>query len=108
MMTSGSWRRIERSARANVSSIRALICVCATPSSAYSIGSSTVIMFVVSRGRRDSAAYSVVVLQRRVAHAERREVEARRFLIQQAQYDALAGAGRQRRDAHVDLAIAEL
>ena len=67
MMTSGSWRRIERSARANVSSMRALTCVCATPSSAYSIGSSTVIMFVVPRGSRDSAG----VERRRLARAGR-------------------------------------
>ena len=62
MMMSGSWRRIERSARAKVSSIRGLTCVWPTPSSAYSIGSSTVIMLSEPRGSRDSAAYSVVVL----------------------------------------------
>ena len=53
---SGSWRRIARRARANVRSTRAFTCVCATPSSAYSIGSSTVIMLTLPRGRRDSAA----------------------------------------------------
>ena len=62
MMMSGSWRRIERSARAKSSSIFGLTCVCPTPSSAYSIGSSTVIMLSAPRGNRDSAAYSVVVL----------------------------------------------
>ncbi len=48
MITSGSCRRIARNARAKSSSMRGLTCVCATPSSAYSIGSSTVIMFTAS------------------------------------------------------------
>ena len=48
------------------------------------------------------------VAERRRAHAERRQVELRRILVEQAQHDALAGPGRQRRDAHVDLLVAEL
>ena len=113
MITSGSWRRIARSVRAKSSSMRGLTCVCATPSSAYSIGSSTVIMLTEPRGSRDSAAYSVVVLPepvgpvtstmpcgsrisrsigraRGLAHAEHGQVEARGLLVEQAQHHALA------------------
>ena len=46
--------------------------------------------------------------ERVVAHAERRQIESRRILVQQSQYDALACPGRQRRDAHIDLLVAEL
>ncbi len=46
--------------------------------------------------------------QRVVAHAQRGEIEPRRILVEQAQHDALAGAGRQRRHAHVDALVAEL
>ena len=62
MMTSGSCRRMARSARAKVISMRALTWVWPTPSRSYSIGSSTVIIFSVAESRRDNAAYSVVVL----------------------------------------------
>jgi hypothetical protein len=51
--TSGSWRRIARSARANVISMRGFTCVWPTPSSSYSIGSSTVRMLRVLRSSRE-------------------------------------------------------
>ena len=56
MITSGSWRRIERSALAKVMSMRALTWVWPMPSRSYSIGSSTVRMLVVLESSRDSAA----------------------------------------------------
>ena len=62
MMTSGSCRKMARKARAKVISIFGLTCVWPTPSRSYSIGSSTVIMLRVRASRRESAAYSVVVL----------------------------------------------
>ena len=62
MITSGSWRRMARSALAKVRSILALTWVWPTPASSYSIGSSTVMMFWPRVSRRSSAAYSVVVL----------------------------------------------
>ena len=40
-------------------------------------------------------------------HAERGEVEAARLLVEQAQHDALAVAGGQRGDAHVDRAAGD-
>jgi hypothetical protein len=43
-----------------------------------------------------------------LAHAERGEVEVCRVLVEQAQHDALARAGRQRRHADVDLLVAQL
>ena len=46
--------------------------------------------------------------ERRRAHAERREIELRGILVEQAQHDALAGPRRQRRHAHVDQLVAEL
>ncbi len=61
-MTSGSWRRIERSALANVSLIFSLICVWLTPGIWYSIGSSIVMMLVFSDCTARSAELSVVVL----------------------------------------------
>ena len=49
MTTSGSERRIERSALANVSPARRLICIWLTPASRYSTGSSTVMMLISGR-----------------------------------------------------------
>jgi hypothetical protein len=49
MTTSGSERRIERSAVANVSPARTLICIWFTPTSRYSTGSSTVITLISGR-----------------------------------------------------------
>ena len=60
--TSGSWRRIDRSALANVRLIFELICVWLTPGIWYSTGSSIVTMFVRSDRRAASADDSVVVL----------------------------------------------
>ena len=62
MITSGSWRRMARSALAKVSSMRALTWVWPMPGSSYSIGSSTVSTLVVAVSSRASEAYSVVVL----------------------------------------------
>ena len=45
MMMSGSWRRMERSAAANVRPILGLTGICVTPSIWYSTGSSTVTIF---------------------------------------------------------------
>ena len=42
------------------------------------------------------------------AHSEQRKIEARRILVEKAQHDALARAGRQRRHAYVDLLVAQL
>src|SRR5262249_1100113 len=46
--------------------------------------------------------------QRRLTHSERGEVEPPRILVEQSQYDALAGSGRQGRHTHVDALVAEL
>ena len=54
------------------------------------------------------ADQSVDRVARRFAHAQRGQVEPRRILVQQAQHDALARAGRQCRHAHVDALVAEL
>ena len=62
MTTSGSERRIERSAVANVRPARRLICTWLIPSSRYSTGSSTVMMLISGRLISASAAYSVVDL----------------------------------------------
>ena len=62
MITSGSWRRMARSALAKVSSMRALTWVWPTPGSSYSTGSSTVMMLLWAESSRPRAAYSVVVL----------------------------------------------
>ena len=56
MMTSGSWRRMARSALAKVSSIFALTCVWPMPGSSYSIGSSTVSTLVVAVSMRERLA----------------------------------------------------
>src|SRR2546428_198665 len=56
MTTSGSWRRMARSARAKVSSIRGFTWVWPTPSRSYSIGSSTVTMLVRLASSWPSAA----------------------------------------------------
>ena len=80
---------------------------------------------------RSSAAYSVVVLPEPVGpvtsrmpcglwisssmrllcvagiHAERGQVEPARLLVEQTQHHALAVAGRDRRDAHVDRAAGD-
>ena len=99
-MTSGSWRRIERSALANVSLIFSLICVWLTPGIWYSIGSSIVMMLVLLRlhrrqrraerrrlaaaGRADDENHAVLVaeevahlLERRRRHADLLERRAR-------------------------------
>ena len=62
MTTSGSERRIDRSAAANVSPARWLICTWLTPWSRYSTGSSTVMMLISAWLICVSAAYSVVDL----------------------------------------------
>ena len=130
MITSGSWRRIARSALAKVRSILALTCVWPMPASSYSTGSSTVRMLVPAVSTRPSEAYSVVVLpepvgpvtrmmpcgcwiswsklrQHVAAHAQAFERELRLGLVEQAQHRALAVRRRQRRDAHVDRAAAD-
>ncbi len=56
MITSGSWRRIARRPRAKVSSVRGFTCVWPTPSTEYSIGSSTVMMLRLRSLSRPSAA----------------------------------------------------
>ena len=60
--TSGSDRRIERSARAKVSPALALVCTWLMPGSRYSTGSSTVITLISGRLTTLSVAYSVVDL----------------------------------------------
>ena len=60
--TSGSWRRIARSALANVSFAFSLTCVWLTPGIWYSIGSSIVMMFVRPDLIEVIAELSVVVL----------------------------------------------
>src|SRR5436853_96830 len=67
-MTSGSWRRIDRSALAKVSLIFSLICAWLTPGIWYSIGSSIVMMFVFSDCTALSDELSVVVLPLPVVH----------------------------------------
>ena len=54
--TSGSWRRMARSARAKVISIFGFTGVWPMPSSSYSTGSSTVRMLRVLRSSRERAA----------------------------------------------------
>ena len=56
MTTSGSERRIERSAVAKVRPARALIWICLIPPSRYSTGSSTVITLISGRLIAASAA----------------------------------------------------
>ena len=60
--TSGSCRKMARSARAKVSSMRGFTCVCPTPGKSYSMGSSTVMMLLCAASSRARLAYSVVVL----------------------------------------------
>ncbi len=62
MMTSGSWRRNDRSPAANVNSILSLTAVCEIPSSWYSTGSSMVRMLRSGELILARQAYSVVVL----------------------------------------------
>src|SRR5579862_1952955 len=62
MITSGSERRIERSAVANVSPARGLIWIWLIAPSRYSTGSSTVMMLISGRLIADRAAYKVVDL----------------------------------------------
>ena len=59
---SGSQRRIERSAAANVMPARVFTCTWLMPVRRYSTGSSTVMMFFSGLFRMFSAAYSVVDL----------------------------------------------
>ncbi len=56
MTTSGSERRIDRSAVAKVSPARGLIWTCLIPASRYSTGSSTVMMLISGRLVAASAA----------------------------------------------------
>ena len=127
MTTSGSERRIERSAVAKVSPARTLICIWFTPASRYSTGSSTVITLISGRSIWVSAAYSVVDLPEPVGPVTRiapvgraiselnvarissdmpEHLERRRLLrlVEQAHDDRLAGDGRQRREADVEQA----
>jgi hypothetical protein len=62
MITSGSWRTIERSALAKVRSICGLTWIWLMPSIWYSTGSSTVRIFTSGWLSFESAVYSVVVL----------------------------------------------
>ena len=76
-MTSGSWRRIARSALANVSFAFSLTCVWLTPGIWYSIGSSIVMMFVrLGLDRRDRGAQ-----RRRLAAARRTDDEDHAVLV---------------------------
>ena len=61
-ITSGSWRRAERSTRLNVSSIFSLTWTWFKPSRRYSTGSSTVMILQSGLFSSFSAAYKVVVL----------------------------------------------
>ncbi len=61
MITSGSCRRMLRSARANVSPIDGWTCTWLIPSNWYSTGSSTVTIFTPGPRSISSAEYSVVV-----------------------------------------------
>ena len=61
-MTSGSCRRIDRSALAKVSPAFGLICTWLMPANWYSIGSSTVTMLTSGLWCQARRAYSVVVL----------------------------------------------
>src|SRR6185312_5372521 len=62
MITSGSWRTIERRAPAKSNPIWGFTCIWLTPSSWYSTGSSTVMILRSGVLIFDSAVYSVVVL----------------------------------------------
>ncbi|MNQ60915.1 hypothetical protein D3C85_752150 [compost metagenome] len=62
MMVSGSWRRMERNPRANVSPLASLTGICSTPSSWYSAGSSIVTIFSSPVRISLISEYSVVVL----------------------------------------------
>jgi hypothetical protein len=59
---SGSARRIDRSADANVSPALGFTCIWLTPGSRYSTGSSTVMMFLSTSLRMLSVEYIVVDL----------------------------------------------
>ena len=59
---SGSWRSVERSTRAKLSSIFSFTCTWLMPCSRYSTGSSTVTILRSMVFNSLSAAYSVVVL----------------------------------------------
>ena len=62
MILSGSWRRIDRSPRANVSPFFSFTGICVMPLIWYSTGSSMVMILSSSFLISLSAAYSVVVL----------------------------------------------
>ena len=127
MTTSGSERRIDRSADANVSPARTLICTWLTPASRYSTGSSTVMTLISGRLMSARQPYSVVDLPEPVgpvtssapvgswtissssrAHRVREpELQHRRRLaglVEEAHDDLLALDGRERRDADVERA----
>src|SRR5216117_2953320 len=72
MMMSGSCRRMERSAAANVSPILGFTGICVTPATWYSTGSSTVTILTPGWFSRSSAPYSVVVFPEPVGPVTRR------------------------------------
>ena len=123
--TSGSERRIERSAAANVSPARWLICTWLMPGSRYSTGSSTVMMLISGRLICARHAKSVVDLPEpvgpvtssapvgrltmsasssRISSDIPSSLERRRLLrlVEQTHDDRLALDRRQRRDADVE------
>src|SRR5207237_308431 len=76
--TFGSWRRIERSADANVSPAFSCTCTCTMPCIRYSTGSSTVTMLTPSLLIWLMQEYRVVVLPQPVGDVERRhDLDAR-------------------------------
>src|SRR2546426_80668 len=72
MMMSGSCRRMDRSAAANVSPILGFTGICVTPATWYSTGSSTVTILTPGWFSRSSAPYSVVVFPEPVGPVTRR------------------------------------
>src|ERR1700712_3586436 len=105
MMTSGSWRRNERSPDAKVRSIFALTWVCEMPSSWYSTGSSTVRMLMSGALISERHAYKVVVLPEPVGPGTSKMPCGRLMISRIAGPDraALARRGRRGLDAHVDV-----
>ena len=129
-MTSGSWRRIDRSPLAKVIPACSLVWIWLIEGNTYSTGSSIVMMLRLGSSISVSAAYSVVVLPLPVGpgaqhHAERRpdepgehlvgvgghaEVahpEQRPALVEHPQHAALAPDRGHRRDPDVDLAAVD-
>src|SRR2546427_1453126 len=75
MMMSGSCRRMDRSAAANVSPILGFTGICVTPATWYSTGSSTVTILTPGWFSRSSAPYSVVVFPEPVGEDDHRSEE---------------------------------